>query len=217
MKSFSGFVRDDRRELHRTELLDMLDGNTALLDALELAENDFWHHAANIEDSTESGRGIRKELSDFLAAVEIMRSFYNPGGSAKALVEGGSLDDRATAIGCASPGAYKLLGAARVQQMRDLFTGGPGDIWVMAAKAALDAYDVNFKGGRPGDPDKGARTSLVASIAAIAERVGINPLQQNRAGEVMPFERLLQYVFNRVCIEVKPASAIKDLREYRAK
>jgi hypothetical protein len=85
----------------------------------------------------------------------------------------------------------------------------------MAAEKSLAEFPA--KTGSHENSDKHPRASLVATLAAIAGRAGIMVDRCPRAGELNQFGQLLQYVFERVCITIKPDTAIKEFMETRAK
>lgn len=203
MKSSSGFVPTDRRRAwYRAELLELLGGNETLMNLVERAENDYLDLVGGATKGLETDRAIHDDLQALAEAIEVLQSIYNPGGSARALFEGEAL---------------RLVGGANVQNMRDLFSGVPGDALVMAARGALEQHQV--PNGRPASPHKIVRHRLVAAIAAIAEQAGITVRRQDRAGDPSTFERLLEFVFDRTEIDTdnfKADTAIKYFLETRA-
>ncbi len=203
MKSFSGFVPNDRRAWHRAELLQLLGDDESLLEQLQQAENNYLFFVAGVARSMESDRSIHDDIKALAEALEVIQSIYNPGGAAKALFEGE---------------AFRLVGGAKLQDMRDLFQGVPGEGLVMAARAALDKHQL--QGGRPTKPQTIERRRLVAILAEIAARAGIEVKRADRAGNQPPFAMLLTYVFDRVEIDYESAhfvdSAIREYLESRA-
>jgi len=198
MKSFSGFVPDEISDRYRAEMLDLLGGNSALMQQVERVENDYLFFVEQATDSVESDKGIHNDLVKLAEAVELIQSIYNPGGTARCLFEGE---------------AFVLLGGAPVQQMRDLFSGVTGEGLAMAAQRALEKHKVPEQGGRPPGAAEAERRRLVETVASISELSGIKPMEQDRSGKATPFERLLHFVFKRLDIKIKPASAITELRK----
>lgn len=200
MKSYSGFIPNDRRAWHRTELLALLGGDAALLAQVERAENDYLFRAEQAQ-SCEADATIRDELAALSEAVETLQSIYNPGGSAKALFEGE---------------AFPLVRGDRVQQLRDLFQGAAGEALAMAARAATDKFKVR----RHGTPDYlvTQRRHLVEAVAAIAERAGVKIKRPPRDGSKPPFVELLGFVFDRVGIEYGTDSFVdEEIRQLKAR
>ncbi len=201
MKFFAGFVPDEINDRFRAEMLDILGGNAGLMERIENAENNYSFCVERVTESIESDKSIHNDLAALAEAVENLQSIYNPGGSAKALFEGEALG---------------LVGGAQLQHLRAAFGGVAGEAMVMAARSALEKHKVPEQGGRPPGAAEAERRRLVGDIASIAEQAGINPTQQDRAGNQTPFEQLLHFVFKRLGINIKPASAIKELRKSRA-
>lgn len=198
MKSFSGFVPDDRRAWHRKEMVGLLGGREDLFERIEQAENDYRFFVSGVASSVESDRAIHDDLDAMVEAIEVLQSLYNPGGSAKALFEGE---------------AFRLVGGPKLQAMRDLFQGVPGEGLVMAACAALEKHQVRV--GRPADTLKIERQRLVANVAHIAEEAGITVKRLDRSGGDNQFVVLLSHIFDRVEIENDSLSFVDSaIREH---
>lgn len=197
MKSYAGFVPNDRRVWHRADLLQMLCGEEKLYAQLEQAENNYLLRAGQAQ-ACESDATIRHELKALAEAVETLQSIYNPGGSAKAIFEGE---------------AAGLAGAQRVQALRDLFHGAAGEALALAARASADKFQVRKH--RVPALVVAERRHLVDAVAVIAERVGIKVVRLKRDGSKPPFVELLGFVFDRVDIEFDQDSFIdEEIRQH---
>lgn len=197
MKSYAGFVPNDRRAWRRAKLLELLKGDGALLESLEQAENDYLFRTGQAQ-ACESDATIRDELKALAEAVETLQSIYNPGGSAKAVFEGE---------------AAGLAGAQRVQALRDLFHGAAGEAMALAARAAADKFRVRKH--RVPALIVAERRHLVDAVAIIAERAGIKVVRLRRDGSKLPFVELLGFVFDRVGIEFDQDSFIdEEIRQH---
>lgn len=198
MKTFAGWISDEINDRFRHEMVELLGGNVELMEQVERAENEY---LLFVEQSTrgESDKSIQHDLTALLNAVEVLESLYNPPGAARALFEGRALG---------------LAGADIVRQFKDLFSAEKGRALAMAARVALDNHKV--RAHRSNAAPVAERMILVETVAQIAEQAGIAVKRNDRTGNPAPFERLLQFVFKRSGIEVKPDSAIQKLLENRA-
>lgn len=201
MKSFSGFIPNDRRAWHRAQLLELLGGDEALVEQIERAENDYLFFVQGVATNDEKAKPIKKDLEALVKAFEALQKIYKAGGSAKALLEGE---------------ACRLVGAAPLQALRSAFEGVPGEHLLMAARAALEKHQ-----GRAGQPPLLARRWLVDGVAHVAAQAKIKVKRPDRDDSEAPFFLLLNYVFDRVGIESDSVSvvdnAIRDYLENRAK
>lgn len=195
MKSFSGFIPNDRRAWHRAQLLELLGGDESLVEQIERAENDYLFFVQAAAANDEKAQPIKKDLKALVKAFEALQKIYNPGGSAKDLLEGE---------------ACRLVGAAPLQALRSAFEGAPGEGMLMAARAALEKHQ-----GQGGRPPLLERRSLVADVAHIAAQAKIKVKRPETDGSESPFFLLLDYVFDRVGIDNDNVSVVDNaIRDY---